>query len=101
MTESMKTIRIILLVFIMMACTKENDNYRSQGEITGYDVTMCACCGGLIIIIDEVRYLIDSLPDNSEINKVETYPISVKLDWQLIRQGCPNNRISVQRIKKI
>jgi hypothetical protein len=97
----MKPIRIILLVFILMACSKENDNYRSNGVIIGYDITMCACCGGLIIIIDEVRYLIDSLPANSEIDKVETYPISVKLDWQLIKQGCPDNRISVQRIKKI
>jgi hypothetical protein len=97
----MKTIRIILLVFIIIACTKENDNYRSRGEITGYDVTMCAFCGGLIIFIDEVRYLIDSLPVNSEIKEDETFPFSVKLDWQLIKQGCPNNRISVQRIKKI
>jgi hypothetical protein len=97
----MKPVRIILLVFIMLACSKENDNYRSNGVIIGYDISMCACCGGLIIIIDEVRYLIDSLPVDSGIDKAATYPFSVKLDWQLIKQGCPNNRISVQRIKKI
>jgi len=99
----MKVIRIIFLVFIMMACTKEGNDYKSAGTITGIDGTMCGCCGGWIINIEDVRYLIDSMPDDSTLNlATETLPITVKLDWQLVNNGCSAfNRITVQRIKKI
>ena len=99
----MKAIRIIVLIFIMMACNKENGDYKSVGTVTGIDGTMCGCCGGWIINIDSVRYLIDSMPKNSALDlSIETYPITVELDWQLVNNGCSTfNRITVQRIKKI
>jgi hypothetical protein len=87
----------------MVACTKENGNYKSVGTITGIDGTMCGCCGGWIIIIKDGRYLIDSMPNKSGLDlSKETFPITVKLDWQLVNNGCSTfNRITVQRIKKI
>jgi hypothetical protein len=71
-----------------MACTKEND-YKSLGTITGIDGTMCGCCGGGVINIDGGRNLIDSMPKNSgfDLSK-ETFPITVKLDWQLDNNEC-------------
>jgi len=36
----------------MIACTKENNDYKSVGTITGIAGTMCGCCGGWIINID-------------------------------------------------
>jgi hypothetical protein len=99
----MKVIRTIFLVLIMFACTKEHNDYKSVGTITGIDGTMCGCCGGWIINIEDVRYLIDSMPDDSNLNlATEMFPITVKLDWQLVNNGCSAfNRITVQRIKKI
>jgi len=87
----------------MFACTKEDNDYKSVGTITGINGTMCGCCGGWIIYIEDVRYLIDSMPDNSNLNlAAETFPITVKLDWQLVNNGCSAfNRITVQRIIKI
>jgi hypothetical protein len=99
----MKAIRIISLIFIMMACNKENDDYKSVGTVTGFDGTMCACCGGWIINIESARYLIDSMPKDSGLDlSTETFPVTVKLDWQLVNNGCSFfGRITVQRIKKI
>jgi hypothetical protein len=100
----MKAIRIIFLVFIMMiACTKENNEYRSVGTITGVDGTMCGCCGGWIILIEDSRYLIDSIPKDANIDlATENFPVKAKLDWQLVNTGCRSfNRITVQKIKKI
>lgn len=87
----------------MIACTRENNDYKSVGTVTGEDYAMCACCGGWIIFIEEVRYLIDSMPADSKIDlTTETFPVTVKLDWQLINNGCGEfNRITVQRIKKL
>lgn len=86
----------------MFACTKGNDDYKSVGIITGIDGTMCGCCGGWIINIEDAMYLIDSMPDDSNLNLVEeSFPIVVKLDWQLVNNECSAfNRITVQRIKK-
>jgi hypothetical protein len=98
-----KAIRIIFLVIIMMACTKENNDYKAIGTVTGVDGTMCGCCGGWIIFIEDVKYLIDSMPKDSNIDlATETFPITVKLDWQLVNTGCSAfNRITVLKIKKI
>jgi hypothetical protein len=87
----------------MFSCTKENDHYKSVGTITGMDGTECGCCGGWIINIDDGRYLIDSMPENSGLDLTkETFPVTVNLDWQLVNNGCSiANRITVQRIKKI
>jgi hypothetical protein len=100
----MRTSRIVfLLLIVLIGCSKNNDNYKSVGTITGIDGTMCGCCGGWIIIIKDGRYLIDSMPKYSGLDlSKETFPITVKLDWQLVNNGCSTfNRITVQRIKKI
>lgn len=98
----MKALRIVFLVFIMIACTKEDKGYKSVGTITGIDARLCMCCGGWIINIEDVVYLIDSMPKDSDIDITNaTFPITVELDWQLIDGACSSlNRISVQRIKK-
>jgi hypothetical protein len=99
----MKAIRLIIFLLIVFACTREDNDYRSVGVITGIDGTMCGCCGGWIINIENSRYLIDSMPDNSNLDlTTETLPVTVKLDWQFVNNGCSAfNRIIVQRIKKI
>ncbi len=94
---------ICLIVFGFLYCRKEeSNNYESFGIITGQDPRMCPspCCGGWFIKIDSLTYEFDSLPDNSNINLAkETFPLVVKLDWQLLNiNGCPNKRITIQRI---
>ncbi|MGD0581483.1 MAG: hypothetical protein ABR974_00905 [Bacteroidales bacterium] len=86
-------------------CQKENSyKYESIGTITGQDARMCPspCCGGWFIIIDSLTYEFDSLPDNSNIDLAkEKLPLEVKLDWQLLNIiGCPDKRITIQKIAK-
>jgi hypothetical protein len=94
---------ICLLVFGFIYCQKENRyNYESIGTITGQDPRACPspCCGGWFIKIDSLTYEFDYLPDNSNINLAkETFPLVVKLDWQLLNiTGCPNKRITILRM---
>jgi hypothetical protein len=100
----MKVIRMLFIVFTMIACAKESSEYRSTGTITGSDPTMCACCGGWFINIENTQYRIISMPDNFALDLAkETFPVTVKLDWLLATTGCPAefNRITVSRIRKI
>jgi len=99
----MKATRIIIIILMLVACTKENNDFKSVGTITGVDYRMCACCGGWFISINHEIYLFDSIPKDSNFDlATETFPLDVSLDWQLISSACTGfNRISVQRIKKI
>jgi hypothetical protein len=97
-----KVLLILGVVLSMICCEKVNNNdYESTGKILGPDYRMCICCGGWQILIDSVTYNFDSIPVNSNINlEKETFPLLVKLDWQLTNNGgCPK-WITIQRIAK-
>jgi hypothetical protein len=93
---------ILLLIFGLAFCQKGEDNPGSRGIITGPDLRDCACCGGWYITIDTTDYEFDTLPVNSEIDLgKETFPVYVRLDWQLSeRLPCPNKWITITWIKK-
>ncbi len=93
---------LFLLILILTVTFCGKDIYLSQGTITGADIRMCACCGGWFIKIDTTTYEFDSLPLNSGIDlQKETFPLNVKLDWDLSgREACPNKYITIIRISK-
>jgi hypothetical protein len=98
---------LIFLGFLSCEQLKENDDhetYKSIGIITGPDFRLCPspCCGGWFIKIDSLTYEFDFLPANSDINlQKETFPLVVKLDWQLSNTiQCPDRRITIQKIAR-
>lgn len=101
--KSKITLLIGIIIGGFFGCSHEIiKDYQSNGKITGPDIRMCACCGGWYIQIDNLTYEFDSLPVNSNIDlQKETFPVLVKLDWQLSDKGaCPDKRITIQRIVK-
>jgi len=94
---------ICLIILCFVCCQKgNNSDYQSNGIIMGPDIRMCACCGGWYIQIDSLTYEFDSIPANSNIDlQKESFPILVKLDWQLSNQiACPDKRIIIKSIIK-
>jgi hypothetical protein len=97
---NLNTFYILGIILVMSFSSKDKNDYKSNGEITGADNGMCICCGGWDIQINKVTYQFDSLPPNTNIDlRKETFPILVKLDWQLNKIGC-KNRISILRISR-
>lgn len=50
---------ICILLLFLAACKKDNngpatefETYDAKGTLTGIDPTMCACCGGLFLTVD-------------------------------------------------
>ena len=88
-----KLILIFCISFLCFSCSNDDDStkiYKSEGAIVGFDLTLCACCGGYIIEIDAVSYrLLDDFPPNSNLD-LENLPLKIKLDWELISEGCGN-----------
>jgi hypothetical protein len=81
----------------------DEQDYMSNGAITGWDLRDCMCCGGYFIDIDidKATYRFSDLPAGSSINLDNpTFPIYVKLDWAKIPNSCLGDEIKVLRIEK-
>jgi hypothetical protein len=95
--------QVIVIIATFVSCNKGDDYYKSRGVIYGTDPTMCACCGGWLIDIDNVRYRFEEIPENSGFTLIsQSLPFAVRLDWQLVEDGCPTSIkwITILRIKK-
>jgi hypothetical protein len=91
----------LLILAIVFSCSLDEQDYMSNGTITGWDLRDCMCCGGYFIDIDKVTYRFSDLPAGSSISLVNpTFPINVKLDWAKIPNSCLGDEIKVLRIEK-
>jgi hypothetical protein len=102
----MMRLRIVLVVGILLGsvCCQNsvNDDYRSDGMIIGPDIRMCICCGGWQIVIDKETYNFDLLPSASDIDLQKvTFPVFVRVDWELKGNSGCQKWIIIQRIKKV
>jgi hypothetical protein len=93
---------ILLLAFGLIHCHKGADNYQSKGTMIGPDFRDCVCCGGWYIMIDTTEFEFESLPEDTNIDlQRDTFPINVKLDWQLSdKMPCPYKWVIITRIIK-
>ena len=91
---------ISILLMVVFSCSKE-DNYMSSGTITGIDMSLCMCCGGWFIEIDNTTYRFNKLPDHCDLNlENEIFPITVKLDWEKEINLCLGDEIIIKRMAK-
>lgn len=98
----MKKIILLMLVILVttISCKKEpQEGY--NGKITGYDLRMCACCGGTLIVINNATYRFDSLPPNSGIDlSKDTFPIYVVVAYHKKSTQCLGDEIVIDKIRK-
>jgi hypothetical protein len=89
----------IMFGFILLE--KTDDDYMSNGVITGADFRECMCCGGWFIDIDTNRWRLFDIPENSGIKlDTEKFPLNVRLDWKKKDSACMSDEIIVLRIRK-
>ena len=94
------TAALIAFILIIASCSMNEDEFRSNGTITGHDDRECICCGGYFIDIDKATYRFFNLPVNSNINlDSAAFPIYVKLDWKNDPNACLGDEIIVSRIE--
>lgn len=77
------------------------NSFESSGDILGFDMTMCACCGGWIIRLDgdSTDYRFDTLPAGANIDlNTATFPLPVNLNWSSNSNYC-GNRMTIDAIE--
>ena len=96
---------IIVLFLLPISCKKERP-YMNDAIITGADMRMCPCCGGLMITFngESKPYTGDfKLVENGAdlgITDKDTFPIYVKVDWKADTTNICNH-IIITRLKKL
>lgn len=94
-------ILLLLVISVTILSCKKEPQEEYNGKITGYDLTLCACCGGIFLQIDNARYRFDSLPPNSGIDfSKDTFPIYVVVSWHKKPQQCLGDEIIINKIRK-
>ncbi len=94
------------LLLILISCKVDKssdveDQFLSDGTITGEDYRDCACCGGWFIDITDSTFRFYQLPDGSNIDLTnETFPVEVRLDWHHDDNACIGDEIIVDKIRK-
>jgi hypothetical protein len=85
---------LLLLATAFVACKQEaslEKNEWSDGVITDFDGSLCACCGGYFIEIEGKRYRAWEVPSNMQ-NFFNTAdwapPLKVRLRWERAKTGC-------------
>jgi hypothetical protein len=95
----------IILLLVLYSITGSGSNQKQvcdlPGQITGWDTTRCGCCEGWIIIVNDHRFLADSIPNAKVIlgpveNRV--YPIPVYISYKPEKHCI--NRIVITCIQK-
>ena len=88
------------MIVIFLSCSENENEYLSDGTITGVDIRECICCGGFFIDIRDSTYRFYDLPGGSNLNLTNAkFPIYVKLDWVKADSTCLGDEIKVIRIK--
>jgi len=92
-----KGVLLIFLSIILFSCSKDDEiKFESSAKITGYDMRKCACCGGWLIEIEDIKAVkhFDNLPENSQIDlQNTTFPLSVNINWTETDTYCGNGVI--------
>lgn len=97
----MKPIHTLVFVALMIAMSAmtgcKKDNGYTPAVITGYDLRMCACCGGLMINFDNnpkpysgPGYDVSNNPDSLGITSTTTFPIYMNVKWEHTPYACGN-----------
>ena len=95
---------LLCTFFLAFSCKKAVVSPQSEGTVFTKDLTLCACCGGSFIKIDNDTLRFFKLPESSGISESTPLPYRIKLDWQRDTAVCGKtfkNLITVTRAERL
>ncbi|MEM6347265.1 MAG: hypothetical protein AAF927_25470 [Bacteroidota bacterium] len=84
---------------LLFSCQSESvQKAQTEAIITGYDLALCACCGGLMITTGENPekyggefYMLSNEHDFPDLDRSE-FPIYIRMDFTIDTERCVNIR---------
>lgn len=96
--KALTLLLVTLFVVTFSSCKKDN---LVDATITGYDLRMCACCGGLYTTVGTQNFRATDIVDNSVINNNSVFPLKVRIEFTENPMYCGEpNTIKITKIEK-
>jgi hypothetical protein len=102
-----KLIFLLVAGFVfLISCDKDEDAY-APATILGYDLRLCACCGGLLVDFGDDNtsdtYQWHQKNDHLGITPDDTFPLKVKIKYHHLVQTCVASKgeIEITALKKV
>jgi hypothetical protein len=94
-TTQMKKLITSLALLALSACQYDSVGFTDAGTLTGYDVRMCACCGGIFVAIKGATYRFFELPKNTSLilDGSTKFPVQVRLSWVSRQTSCAGDHL--------
>jgi len=90
----------VFILIGILSCSEDENEYMSNGTITGIDFRECFCCGGYFIDINDSTYRFFTVPTGSDVSlENPVFPIYVELDWAMADTVCLGDEIKIINIK--
>jgi hypothetical protein len=89
-----------ILLVATLSCSK--DDGLLSARIEGYDLRLCACCGGLIVKTDDGKtYQWYQKNDSHGITIKSTFPVRVKIEFHHLVNTCvaSDGEIEITQLK--
>ncbi|MFK7925180.1 MAG: hypothetical protein AB8H47_24700 [Bacteroidia bacterium] len=95
MKKSLFLLPLLGTLLLIFSCKAEDfQSPQTEAIITGYDLALCACCGGLMITTTEnpnkyedEYYMLSNQSDFPNLDLTE-FPISIKMDFEIDSTRC-------------
>lgn len=96
----MKSILLIVILFLSLSACRKDVDCMDSGTITGTDPRDCMCCGGWFIEIKDTLRRFDQVPADCTIDfNTVAYPLKVRVDWKKKEQLCLGDEIVISKLE--
>jgi hypothetical protein len=81
---------VFILSCVMYSCTKTEDGL-TEATIIGYDLRLCACCGGVMVKLNEKQndiYQWQQRIESFGVKPTDSFPQKVKIKYHFLVNTC-------------
>ena len=84
-------IKIIAFTSMIFYGCSDADDGLTDATLSGYDLRLCACCGGVLVQLDHNQkdtYQWQQRNENFGIKPTDTFPLKVKIKYHFLANTC-------------
>ncbi|MBK8626182.1 MAG: hypothetical protein IPN86_11630 [Saprospiraceae bacterium] len=96
---------LFIFLFTGFACSDSSDDMVTA-TIEGYDLRLCACCGGLIVKPSDANgdtYQWYQKNEKFDVNENDVFPLKVKINYHHLAETCvaSDGEIEITALEKV
>ncbi len=99
-----KSFFLFLSFLVLFNFSCDDEPQFAEGFVHDYDMTLCGCCGGFMVTIDDKEYKFseNDLPSSAVASRItqDNLPLAITLQYK-VKSGCSGGRINITKVKSV